>query len=68
MTQIFTVTNFHCAACAKVTSLTLAKLTGVEAVAVDEKTGRVELTVAAPLDQKMISETLAAKGYETKWS
>ena len=66
MQQQFTVANIKCSACAKMISLVLRKLAGVQQVSVDEASGLVQVTAQDIIPAELISAKLAEKGYQVK--
>lgn len=63
MTLTFKITNLHCDACVKVTTMALQKLPGVMEVTVD-KTGAGRIVSEEPIERHGVTEALKAKGYD----
>jgi copper chaperone len=62
-TTAYTVTGMTCAHCVASVTEEVQEIPGVESVAVDLESGRVEVTSADALDEAQVREAVAEAGY-----
>ncbi len=63
-TAVFTVTGMTCAHCVASVTEEVQEIPGVESVAVDLESGRVEVTSAAALEESQVREAVEEAGYQ----
>ncbi len=67
-TTTFTVTGMTCAHCVASVTEEVQEIPGVESVAVDLESGRVDVTSAEVLDDSQVREAVEEAGYQVAGS